>query len=230
MDTVKKHFEAEAKEFDQIILRLIPYYPEMIEALISAIPFDRSSRINVMDLGCGTGTIARRIKETFPQARITCLDLAENMIEMTRLKLANFSETRFQVGDFTSYKFDDSYDVIVSSLALHHLVSDQDKIDFYRKIHAALNPKGVFYNADVVLASSETIQKAYIEKWKAFMKRQITEEEINTKWLRQYHEEDRPAKLMDQINWLANLGFAEIDVIWKYYNFAVYGGRKSNKT
>ena len=89
MDIVKKHFEAEAQEFDQIILRLIPYYPEMIEALITAIPFDRSSRINVMDLGCGTGTIALRIKETFPQARISCLDLAENMIEMTRLKLAN---------------------------------------------------------------------------------------------------------------------------------------------
>ena len=45
MDAVKKHFEEEAKEFDQIILRLIPYYPEMIDALIAAIPFDQSSRI-----------------------------------------------------------------------------------------------------------------------------------------------------------------------------------------
>ena len=226
MDTVKKHFEEEAKEFDQIILRLIPFYPEMIDALITAIPFDKSSRISVIDLGCGTGTISRCIKETFPQARISCLDLAENMIEMTKLKLAKFSDTRFQVGDFTDYKFDDTYDVVVSSLALHHLVTDEDKIDFYRKIHKSLSPNGVFFNADVILGSSEYLQKVYIEKWRDFMKRHVAEEEINNKWLPQYQEEDRPAKLMDQIAWLTNLGFGEVDVIWKYYNFAVYGGRK----
>jgi tRNA (cmo5U34)-methyltransferase len=227
MDIVKKHFEEEAKEFDQIILRLIPYYPEMIDALITAIPFDKSNRINVIDLGCGTGTISRRIKEAFPQARISCLDLAENMIEMTKLKLAEFSDTRFQVGDFTDYKFDDTYDVVVSSLALHHLVTDEDKIDFYRKIHESLRPDGVFFNADVILGSSEYIQEAYIEKWMDFMKKHVTEEEINNRWLPQYREEDRPAKLMNQIVWLTNLGFLEVDIIWKYYNFAVYGGRKS---
>ena len=180
----------------------------------------------MIDLGCGTGTIARRITETFPQARVTCLDLAENMIEMAKLKLADFANTRFQVGDFTNYKFDATYDVAVSSLALHHLVTDEDKIGFYRKIHASLNPHGVFYNADVVLGSSETIQKAYIEKWKDFMKRHVAEAEINHKWLPQYQAEDRPAKLMNQMTWLTNLGFQEVDVIWKYYNFAVYGGRK----
>lgn len=39
-------------------------------------------------------------------------------------------------------------------------------------------------------------------------------------------EEDRPAKLIEQLNWLAEIGFTDVDVIWKYYNFAVYGGLK----
>ena len=226
MDPVKQHFEEEAKEFDDIILRIIPYYPEMIEALITAIPFEPSSRINVIDLGCGTATIARRIKEIFPQARITCLDLAENMLEMARFKLAGFADIRFQAGDFNEYAFDDSYDVVVSSLALHHLVSDEKKIAFYRKIHQALNPHGVFYNADVVLGSGETLQQAYMAKWRDFMKRHVSEEEINSKWLPKYRLEDRPAKLIPQLGWLTHLGFVDVDVIWKYYNYAVYGGRK----
>lgn len=58
------------------------------------------------------------------------------------------------MGEFTDYKFDDTYDVVVSSLALHHLVTDEDKIDFYRKIHESLSPDGVFFNADVILGSS----------------------------------------------------------------------------
>jgi hypothetical protein len=26
--------------------------------------------------------------------------------------------------------------------------------------------------------------------------------------------------------WMSEIGFADADVIWKYYNFAVYGGVK----
>jgi tRNA (cmo5U34)-methyltransferase len=33
---------------------------------------------------------------------------------------------------------------------------------------------------------------------------------------------------MEQLTWLAESGFTDIDVLWKYYNFAVYGGRKSS--
>jgi len=123
-------------------------------------------------------------------------------------------------------KFDDTYDVAVSSLALHHLDTDGDKIDFYRKIYEALRPNGIFFNSDVVLGSNEHIQNVYMDKWKSFMKKYVAEEEIENKWLPQYREEDRPTKLVDQLNWLAELGFSDVDVIWKYYNFAVYGGRK----
>jgi tRNA (cmo5U34)-methyltransferase len=31
---------------------------------------------------------------------------------------------------------------------------------------------------------------------------------------------------MNQLVWLQDMGFSEVDVIWKYYNFSVYGGRK----
>jgi len=226
METVKNHFENEANEFDEIILRLIPHYKEMIDGMVSSIPAENSRNINVIDLGCGTGTISKQIKIKYPDATITCLDLAENMIEMSKLKLAAFSDIRFQVGDFTNYEFDDTYDVVVSSLALHHLVTDEDKIKFYRKIYTSLRSSGVFFNADVVLGSSEKIQESYMVKWKSFMKKQVSEDEIENRWLPQYREEDRPAKLMDQMTWLSDIGFAQTEVIWKYYNFAVYGGFK----
>ncbi|HDL02191.1 MAG TPA: class I SAM-dependent methyltransferase [candidate division Zixibacteria bacterium] len=224
MEAVKKHFEDEAKEFDKIILQLIPYYSEMIDGMVSSIPFERSKIINVIDLGCGTGTVSKQIKDSFPFATITCLDLAENMIEMSKLKLADYSGIQYQVGDFRNYKFDDTYDVVVSSLALHHLVTDHDKIEFYQRIYDSLKSNGIFFNADVILGSSEQLQDTYMKKWKSFMKRHVSEEEIEDKWLPQYREEDCPAKLMDQISWLRDIGFTNIDVIWKYYNFAVYGG------
>ena len=50
--------------------------------------------------------------------------------------------------------------------------------------------------------------------------------EIDDKWLPKYYAEDRPAKLVDQLAWLKDIGFIGVDVIWKHYNFAIYGGTK----
>ena len=199
----------------------------MMDALLAAIPFDSQQLIHVIDLGCGTGTIAERIKEKFPLAKITCMDFAEGMIAMARIKMAACSDIRFQVGDFRTYAFDQKYDVVVSSLALHHLETDLEKRAFYQKIHDSLNPDGVFYNADVILAANDHLGKVYIEKWKEFMRKQVPEDEINNKWMVIYQNEDHPARLMDQLTWLNKIGFMEVDILWKYCNFAVYGGRKS---
>jgi tRNA (cmo5U34)-methyltransferase len=144
VDRIKRHFEEEAREYDSIILNLIPHYPQMLEALISAIPFDASKPIRVIDLGCGTGTISQRVLAAFPNARVTCLDLAENMVEMAKVKLAQHPHVRYLAGDFNTFAFDAQVDVAVSSLALHHLTTDAGKRGFYRQIYDALAPGGVF--------------------------------------------------------------------------------------
>jgi tRNA (cmo5U34)-methyltransferase len=226
MDIVRKHFEEEAREFDRIIVTLIPDYPRMVEALVAAIPFENSSPVHVIDLGCGTGTVAQRVLGSFPNAQVTCLDLAENMIAMARAKLEFHPHVHYVVGDFNRFDFERNYDVVVSSLALHHLVTNDDKRQFYRRIYGSLRSCGVFYNADIVLGSNDFLQAAYMRQWRAFMRRNVSQEEIEMKWIPKYEAEDRPAKLMDQLAWLTEIGFADVDVIWKHYNFAVYGGRK----
>ena len=226
MDRIKRHFDEEAREYDGIILNLIPYYPQMLDALVSAIPFDATEPIRVIDLGCGTGTISQRVLAAFPNARVTCLDLAKNMVEMARVKLAQYPNVRYLVGDFNTFTFDTQHDVAVSSLALHHLVTDEDKLGFYRQIYDALAPGGVFYNADVVLGSSEALQAMYMQRWQAFILQNVSRDEMENTWLPKYYDEDRPAKLTDHLAWLAEVGFANVDVVWKYYNYAVYGGTR----
>jgi tRNA (cmo5U34)-methyltransferase len=229
MDRIRQHFEEEARDFDQIIRTLIPDYPRMLEALIAALPFDGAAHISVIDLGCGTGSVAQGVRDAFPNAHVTCLDLAENMIAMAQSKLARYSGVRFVVGDFTN--FDGEYDVVISSLALHHLATDQVKRNFYRRIFGSLRPGGAFYNGDVVLASNDLLQAMYMRQWRAFMRHNISDQEIEDKWIAKYQAEDYPARLVDQLAWLTEIGFADVDVLWKHYNFAVYGGVKpSNKS
>ena len=224
MDKIKQHFEDEAREFDRIIVTLIPEYPRMVEALILAIPFNRSAPLRVIDLGCGTRTVAAYLLDAFPNAHVTCLDLAENMIAMAQVKLARYPLVRYVVGDFSGFDSDDGYNVVVSSFALHHLVTSEDKRNFYHRIYNSLASGGVFYNADVVLGSNDFLQSVYMERWRNFMSRNVSKDEVEGKWIPKYEAEDRPAKLMDQLKWMTEIGFVDVDVIWKWYNFAVYGG------
>lgn len=90
---------------------------------------------------------------------------------------------------------------MVSSLALHHLVTNEEKKEFYGKIYGNLKVGGIFLNADVILGSSDHLQSMYMGKWKGFMKKHVSEEDIENKWLPQYREEDRPVKLMNHIAW-----------------------------
>ncbi len=226
MNKIKDHFEKEAKDFDNIVVKLIPFYNEMLEALTNALGYPKTQKISVADIGCGTGTIAKMILERYPDSILTCVDLAANMIETAKIKLAKYKNVEYIVEDFYNFNFDKKYDVVVTSLALHHLRNDNDKKKFFKKIFDALNKNGVFYNADIVLGSSEPLQNLYMQKWKEFMQRKVPPDEIENKWCPKYEDEDRPAKVIDQIKWLEEIGFQKTDIIWKYYNFAVYGGVK----
>ncbi len=223
-DRIKKHFEEEAKEYDTIIRKLIPNYHEMIDALVAMIPFPKESQFSLIDLGCGTGTVSKAVKSSFPNVEITCVDITEKMLDIAKDKLGG--NTSCIQADFNTFEFPLQYNLVVSSLALHHLESDGDKLEFYKKIYSALTDGGIFINIDVVLGGNDTIQYVYIEKWKEYMRQNVSEDEIINKWLPSYYAEDRPTQLTTHINMLNKCGFSCVDVIYKYFNFAVYMGIK----
>src|SRR5690606_36212054 len=151
------------------ILKLIPHYMEMTASLIASIPIGNTKPIKVLDLGCGTGTTSKSVKNRFPNANITCIDLAESMIEMARYKLSEYDDIEYHVSDMREFEFGCDYDLVISSLAMHHLETDEEKIEVYRRIYDALRDGGVFYNADNVLGSSQYLEKVNLEQWKEFM-------------------------------------------------------------
>jgi len=224
--TIKEHFEAEAHEFDSIIVKIIPYYDQMIQVLIDSVQFNTYDNIRIIDLGCGTGSIAKKLADKFPNSKIVCLDIASKMIEIAKYKLQDYKNTEFIVGDFSKIDFHEQFDVVVSSLALHHIQTDNEKKEFYTRIYSILTNSGQFINADVVLATTDYQQAINMSRWIDYMNKSVSMEEILNKWIPGHKTEDRPSKLMDQLKWLEDIGFKNIDVLWKYYNFSVYGGMK----
>ncbi len=224
MSNLKQHFDRVAENYDQEILKTFPRYDEMIEALVNAIPTDMDSP-RVLDLGCGTGNITKKVLEVFPNAKITCLDISDKMIEISKEKLSDY-EIEYVLGDFTIIDIIDNYDVIISSLALHHIETDEEKLEMYKYIFNALNDGGVFYNADVVKSDSPYNNELNERKYVEYMKlKNATNKEIED-FKNRRNDNDSPITLLKHFNLLEESGFSHIDVIWKYYGNAVFGATK----
>lgn len=220
-------FETEAQKFDNVIPLLIPYYSEIYKILLDSIPFYRKSPVKILDIGCGTGTFAKIVKESFPYAQIMCLDFAQNMIDVAKEKLTNFNtDINFLVGDFNNLNIKDEYDVIVSSFALHHIQSDEEKRELYKNIYFALKDKGAFFTADIVLGVNNYIKNLYEQKWEEHLIKQAAKVKLGSNTLKKYQADDNPSTLYEHLSWLKNSGFNQVETIWKYYNFAVFGGFK----
>lgn len=75
---------------------------------------------NSLDIGCGTGSFARRLAER--SQHVLALDLSPEMIRLARERSANFSNIDFQLADVLNTPFAiESFDCIATIATLHHL-------------------------------------------------------------------------------------------------------------
>ncbi|MEW6516742.1 MAG: methyltransferase domain-containing protein [candidate division FCPU426 bacterium] len=226
MTEIADHFNREAAKFDDRVVKIVPDYREMLAALVGSLDFPAKKNIHVLDLGCGTGTIALAVKQRFPRASVHCVDLVPNMLQLAAYKLHRYSGVTFEQADFHRYAISRRYHAVVTSLALHHLETDADKMKMHRKIFRALLPGGVFASADITVSPRKNLQQLYLGKWAQFVRRSFSEAALAENY-RRYQREDRPSILRRELGWLERIGFRHVEVLWKYYNFAVYAAYKS---
>jgi tRNA (cmo5U34)-methyltransferase len=223
-ELIKKHFENEAAIFDKLFFKVVPHYEEMLQALVDALPFRKKDRLKILDLGCGTGNLTQKLISVYSLAHITCIDMAENMLKMAKAKFKGDPRVDFWRGDIRDFDYRKKYDAILGSLVLHH-VEGKEKPRFYRKLSKALSKGGIFLNIDIFHASSDYLQKRYIDRWKTFMKTSGLPMKKVREMIARHHKEDRPVAFEEELSIMRHSGFKHIEVILKRYNFAVYGGR-----
>lgn len=223
LDKVRNHFEEEAFKYDELITSIIPKYNEQNDVMLTLIHFDKSDSIKVLDLGCGTGILSYLILNEFPKAGVVAFDLAENMLAACENNLIYYKDrVTFKQGNFGQDDIGVGYDLIVSGLATHHL-NDVEKPGLYKKIYDALKPGGVFINREVVLGDSPELTNQYHHLWREYIRSNGEDDE---KWFNKYLEEDIPASVNVQTDWLNKIGFVHVGCHWRYLNYAIFGGRK----
>ncbi len=103
----------------------------------------------VLDLGCGTGTLAIMAKQAQPGADVAGLDADPAMLKVAKYKSAQLKvAVQFDLGFTSTLPYpDESIDRVLSSIMIHHLKTP-DKWQTAREVYRVLKPGGQLHVID----------------------------------------------------------------------------------
>lgn len=138
------HFDTKARDWDRN-----PVFIDRAEKIAAAIRAEvaLNSTMTALDYGCGSGLLSFPLKDEL--GRITLKDTSAGMLAVLREKIAARGVTNMTVRqtDLTADPLpDERYDLIYSSMTLHHI---PDTARILKVFHDLLNPGGHLCIADL---------------------------------------------------------------------------------
>src|SRR5205085_1537963 len=127
---------------------------------------------------------------------------------------------------------------VVSSLAIHHL-DGAGKLQLFTDLHDVLEADGVLVVADVVRFAERRGDAVAAKAWDRAVRHRALAIDGNMSAFEAFEREhwnmykyvepddiDHPSRLGEQLQWLEQAGFVDVDVYWMLAGHAIFGGRK----
>jgi tRNA (cmo5U34)-methyltransferase len=188
-----------------------------------------------LDLGCGAGAMSELMLRTQAGSDGVLVDFSQPMLARVGESLASYAgRWRVLTGDLNDPAWREAlpggrYDAVVSGLAIHHLPPER-KRTLFAEILALLEPGGMFVNMDYV-AIDGPLRGLFDEEMLASAVRA----ERESGGTRHEHEvdleddDDWPDTVEDQLRWLGDAGFEQVETHFKWAEAAIYGGTRPGK-
>ncbi|QJC52881.1 class I SAM-dependent methyltransferase [Paenibacillus albicereus] len=218
-EKVKEQFELAAARYDEERRVLIPCYDDFYGTALKAARTS-AEKPRILELGAGTGLFSAMLRQAYPEAELTLMDFSPSMLAKARERFAGDEGVRFAEGDMSAGLPEGPFDLVASSLAIHHLPHEA-KRRLFRHIRGSLAPGGCFVNADQAAAEAPVFDGIYRRTWlEEIFDGRIRKEAADASVKRR--ETDLNAKASEQLVWLREAGFGAADVVYKYRDFAVF--------
>lgn len=218
-------FDSISSEYTDQIRRCVPRYDEMLWAVLDYVPSALSPK-RILELGCGTGNLTVRLAEKFPDAELHLADFSAGMIAQCEARVGPHAKIIPHVEDFRRLAFPPaSLDLAASTISLHHL-TDAEKQTLFRSIFDWLRPGGVFVFSDQFAGKTEETYARHQHHWREAARQLGATEQEWTAWMEHQAAHDYHSPIWDQMRWLAEAGFVDVDCPWRYLLWTVLIARR----
>jgi len=207
--------------------------------VLRMMPHPIDAAIRVLDIGAGYGALACALLNERPHASAVCLDVSEAMLTLGREQNANLKDrVSFIQGSLETPDWlrsvEGSFDAVISARALHHFPENQRRRDIFKEVFSLLRQGGCFINADNVRAPTKTLTERYRRARDEYLDRFVRQStggkttlaEVRAATPSSYHGPHNNGYLEEELAWLKEAGFEDVDCFWKLTTTVVYGGFK----
>jgi cyclopropane fatty-acyl-phospholipid synthase-like methyltransferase len=139
-----------------------------LDALVAKLELPRDEASRVLDVGGGWGPVTRCLLDQYPMTTVVLHDFSGPMLERARAHLAgDLKRVRFHQADLRDPKWLDdvgeSFDGVVSSLAIHNVRDDVVIERVYRDLFAAMRPGSILADLDLLEDHSIGERRSWLE-------------------------------------------------------------------
>ena len=133
-------FSKDAADYDQSprYSSLRESYPKIVAEALSQ-PFKK-----VLDIGCGTGALLMMIHEGKKGAKLSGVDLSEEMVKVAQAKLGNAADLAVSDSENLPFK-NGSFDLVLCTFSFHH---HPNPTATFKEMNRVLSPEGRIIIAD----------------------------------------------------------------------------------
>ncbi len=223
--SVASHLAVSPATYDTRIRSLIPLYDELIAEVARALGHAARPVRTIVDLGIGTGALARACLAAAPGARVLGIDADPDMMAIARTRLGRLSSrVTMTTGSFLDEPLP-ACDAIVASYSLHHIRTARAKLAFYRRCYRALRPGGILINGDCAPASTPRGFARDLDLWYTHLGKTFGSRARGRRVYESWADEDVYVPLAEETRLLERAGFS-VDVPWRRSPFAVMVGSR----
>lgn len=127
---------------------------QLVEKVISNVQYTPQC---ILDVGCGLGAVANELKQTWPMADVTGINISQNQIDFAS---KTFPDCTFQCMDAAHLAFEsNSFDLVVSIEAANHF---NTRIDFLKEAYRVLKPNSTLCMSDLCFHKEKRFDDLYI--------------------------------------------------------------------
>jgi tRNA (cmo5U34)-methyltransferase len=219
----------EPGHYGMSVAQFLPDHESVHALLLDAVGLYLSPPGRVLDLGAGSGRVAKMVMDRFPQTEVTLVDASPNMLRAASEALAGMTGRYHTViADFFHERLDfqaQTFDCIISVFAICQGQELADYVQLYADISRWLKPSGALVCLDHVRGANRLFTLLNVGNWQEFMQRSFPPDQVEAAIVSAY-QLDNPLPLYQHLNLLLEAGFIETDVLYKRDMFAVYAGVK----
>jgi malonyl-CoA O-methyltransferase len=200
---VERSFHRGAGQYDQHTPVQQRVVQRLLDRLSAELP---NSPQRVLDIGCGTGHLLQRLAQQYPQAGLTGLDLASNMLQQAAERLGTCAELLQGDAERLPAK-DNSFDLVVSTSTFQWL---EDCATCFGEVQRVLEPGGLFCFA----LFGDGTQREPHRSWREALQRNNRPVQQGGDGTHRFHTVDQVRQSLEQQGFVAVEVITQQELVW----------------